>query len=32
VFSVGSAPRIYNEDYRPARIRIERVSEDGSRK
>jgi hypothetical protein len=25
MFSVGADPRLYNEDYRPARIRIERV-------
>jgi hypothetical protein len=32
VFSVGSAPRLYNEDPRPAANIIEGVSEDGSPK
>jgi hypothetical protein len=27
VFSVGVDPRLYNEDYRPARIRTERALE-----
>jgi hypothetical protein len=27
VFSVGSVPRLYNEDPRPTEIKIERVSE-----
>jgi hypothetical protein len=30
--SVGTDPRLYNEDYRPARIRIEGVSGVGSRR
>jgi hypothetical protein len=30
VFSVGAVRRLYNKDYRPARITTERVSADGS--
>jgi hypothetical protein len=32
VFSAGSAPKLYNEDPRPAGMRIEGVSWDGSRR
>jgi hypothetical protein len=29
VFSFGVDPRLYNDDYRPARVRIEGVSKVG---
>jgi hypothetical protein len=32
VFSVGATPRLYNEDFRQLRDRIEGVSWDGSRR